>query len=400
MSVALQKNKTTENEIIIHQRHSTQIKTKTDSPKEESILKEEVKDEKKKQSSIPLFKVNKEKENFNRIIQIKEEDNNKELSKNKVLSSDIKGKSIEDYNSNDLTSLRELIKHNQKTEFSSKEVIPSSNMENKLELGIQKEDENEKEFHNKNINIEIMNSIPQENIVNIENILTKKSSNKINKTCKICLESENDEKEIAFIQLKSNQNQSNKLITPCKCEGTVKFVHSLCVKKSVEVQNKTKCEICKEEYYFRVNCKKDYSKEVLKKKVKNHLINLIIYGIIEFGIGILIYFAVVNLANIQVKENKNMALLIIMFTCGLFFIITCVYYTKKKKFYSVIIENWEVVEYDDFKNSKNKDMKEKFFKIINLNDDYQLDESYVSLDEKLKKIIISINQNVQIFLIK
>lgn len=396
MSVVLQKNEKTENEIIIHQKHHTPIKTLINSPKGESILKEEIKDEKKKHSSIPLFKVNKEKENFNRIIQIKEEDNNKELSKNIVLSNDIKGKSIEDYNSNDLTSLRELIKRNQKIEVSSKEVF--SNMEiNRLEIGIHKEDKNEKEFHNNNIHIE---NVPHENIVNIDNILTKKSSNKINKTCKICLESENDDKEIAFIQLKPNQNEANKLITPCKCEGTVKFVHSLCVKKSVEVQNKTKCEICKEEYYFRVNCKKDYSKEVLKKKVKNHMTNLIIYGIIEFGIGILIYFAVVNLANIQVKENKNMALLIIMFTCGLFFIITCVYYTKKKKFYSVIIENWEVVEYDDFKNSKNKDMKEKFFKILNLNDDYQLDESYVSLDEKLKKIIISINQNVQIFLIK
>ena len=80
------------------------------------------------------------------------------------------------------------------------------------------------------------------------------SSRNLKPTCRIC-----------FL---TNSDEENPLISPCKCNGSMKFIHYLCLKKCIEIKIIKKsdqnykfyiwksfsCEICKSEYpkYIRV----------------------------------------------------------------------------------------------------------------------------------------------------
>lgn len=56
----------------------------------------------------------------------------------------------------------------------------------------------------------------------------------IKEMCKICYEYDNQEK----------------LITPCLCKGSVKFVHDSCVKEWIKFSGKRICTECNSEYDF------------------------------------------------------------------------------------------------------------------------------------------------------
>ena len=83
---------------------------------------------------------------------------------------------------------------------------------------------------------------------NNQSEFSKKSSISIKPTCRIC-----------FL---TNSDEVNPLISPCKCNGSMKYIHFLCLKKCIEVKIYIKseqnykfyscksfsCEICKNEY--------------------------------------------------------------------------------------------------------------------------------------------------------
>ena len=69
----------------------------------------------------------------------------------------------------------------------------------------------------------------QELLIQLKNfkLLEKNNIEDNLKICRVCLEND----------------LNTKIISPCKCSGSVKYIHSLCVKKSFESNKKINCEI-------------------------------------------------------------------------------------------------------------------------------------------------------------
>jgi hypothetical protein len=65
-----------------------------------------------------------------------------------------------------------------------------------------------------------------------------------NKACRICHES------------------NNPLFCPCKCSGSIKYVHAECLKRWLRVNRRKKCEVCGEELSF----KKEFAENAPRSK--------------------------------------------------------------------------------------------------------------------------------------
>ena len=67
----------------------------------------------------------------------------------------------------------------------------------------------------------------------------------MNSGCRICFQDSSD----------------NNLITPCKCKGSIQFVHRACLEewreKSTNKEDKVRCRICNEKYQFEGENKKE-----------------------------------------------------------------------------------------------------------------------------------------------
>uniref|UniRef100_A0A1D1XYP4 E3 ubiquitin-protein ligase MARCH7 n=1 Tax=Anthurium amnicola TaxID=1678845 RepID=A0A1D1XYP4_9ARAE len=79
------------------------------------------------------------------------------------------------------------------------------------------------------------------------------------KFCKICQESEESQSSIArdeeeFITGHFETYEKGKLISPCKCKGSLQYVHIGCLNKwrhsNVRLEASYRCEVCKYEYKF------------------------------------------------------------------------------------------------------------------------------------------------------
>ena len=105
------------------------------------------------------------------------------------------------------------------------------------------------------------------------------------KTCKICLETTHDEISGSFIH-------------PCKCIGSVSYIHEGCLKtwiqsKGIKVED-AHCELCKTKYKMKFSYKlKFYPKGALNKGVASLISSLCLLGMI-IGLFILIISVVTS----------------------------------------------------------------------------------------------------------
>ena len=159
------------------------------------------------------------------------------------------------------------------------------------------------------------------------------------KICRICFEKE---------------TSKNILITPCLCEGKVKYVHQICL-KNLFIHKKikpefAKCEKCYYHYYIRFYNDIKFDKELCKKFIL-FLLMLILGLILCFGLLIVFLFKF-----IFIKQKKNsdklliwsilVSLFIIIVICLI--IIFCNYKSKR-----IFFKNFEVLNYNKnkFNNS-------------------------------------------------
>ena len=100
----------------------------------------------------------------------------------------------------------------------------------------------------------VTNNQKENAINNLSEFSIQDSSRNLKPTCRIC-----------FL---TNSDEENPLISPCKCSGSMKYIHYLCLKKCIEIKIIKKsepnfkfytwksfsCEICKSEYpkYIRI----------------------------------------------------------------------------------------------------------------------------------------------------
>jgi hypothetical protein len=115
----------------------------------------------------------------------------------------------------------------------------------------------------------------RDKIGNVERIEIKVNANNSNNTinkikvCKICYE--------------SDDSSNNRLINPCLCQGSMKYIHEECLKKWIENNTEmitAQCEICKHNYRMRFFLKYKFSTHRCCKTFKNVFAILIISSVI------------------------------------------------------------------------------------------------------------------------
>lgn len=136
----------------------------------------------------------------------------------------------------------------------------------------------------------------------------------VTRICKIC-QTEFDEngKQLSFIH-------------PCKCKGTIKYMHEECLKEWISLSNKKKCEICGHEFQFKKSFKPNTPKNIpltyvilfFLKKIFDVLLNMLcsmlsiskILGIFLFNFYICkFYFSPKDTIHILVLKTISMMLM-------------------------------------------------------------------------------------------
>lgn len=75
------------------------------------------------------------------------------------------------------------------------------------------------------------------------------------KSCKICYDSK----------------QGDILIKPCKCKGSLGYVHPMCLKEHINMTKQQKCVLCNQKYLLRKYFKKHNKYSIMRKMFKNFL---------------------------------------------------------------------------------------------------------------------------------
>lgn len=89
------------------------------------------------------------------------------------------------------------------------------------------------------------------------------------------------------------------LICPCKCSGSIKWVHESCLKKWIDLSNKTQCPQCK--YQYKKICK--YRYELLKYFDNNITIKI---TTALFCILFIILFTIISIRYTEINTDMSM----------------------------------------------------------------------------------------------
>jgi hypothetical protein len=170
-------------------------------------------------------------------------------------------------------------------------------------------------------------------------------------------ESNSEKRLVCKICYGSTEDEENKLINPCLCEGTMRYVHQSCLKqwiinKSQEYDEKIKCEICQALFNFKLKIKHVFSRQKFKK-----LMELLFSDLLKFLFLVTPFFVVINMMvqkynfylprNLKLKaEMANLIKDIIFGVYGFLALLIIVYRLFKiKKFcYDTQIINWKILD--------------------------------------------------------
>ena len=158
----------------------------------------------------------------------------------------------------------------------------------------------------------------------IKKIKKKPKKIKEKKICRICY----------------NENEQNNLINPCKCKGTMKWVHKKCLLKWLDISKKTNCQQCK--YKFKLKETNNNYNFLHSKKCLN-IMTILVYSVFLL-ITILINNSINNFfkKKYKIKINLNsiyniIKLQICLFIIVIFFIQLIPFY--KNIIYEILYEN-------------------------------------------------------------
>jgi hypothetical protein len=153
------------------------------------------------------------------------------------------------------------------------------------------------------------------------------------KKCRICFE---------------NKSQNLPLISPCLCEGSIKYVHQNCLKKWLIKSNikpeLAKCEICKCKYEIRFYKDNKFDKNGFQKFIF-YLLCFFIGMILVLGFLILCFYFYIFDDNEKKKNQKKKFLIISISTSLLLIILICIiiFFTYYKKCSIKPFENYEIL---------------------------------------------------------
>ena len=129
----------------------------------------------------------------------------------------------------------------------------------------------------------------KDSTLNLYSLNNKKLFSNIIPICRICYEKD---------------KKNDLLIIPCKCEGTIKYVHQSCIKKWIINSNNyldnPSCEICKSKFLIKI----ENSTYLDKKKLLKAILIISIILIIFIGLFFTVYFILLS-SNLIIKIPKK-----------------------------------------------------------------------------------------------
>ena len=149
------------------------------------------------------------------------------------------------------------------------------------------------------------------------------TENSPSKICRVCYEKE---------------RKDDPLIAPCQCEGSIKYIHSSCIKKwiinSKNLFDNPQCEVCKK--YFIIKFKNN---ELLnKKKCCSFVLSIILFSLVLIVIGGGIIYALYYILTQKEILSRSKKWIYFSFTGSIIIIIIllvsiCFYKKNRNKFY-------------------------------------------------------------------
>ena len=204
---------------------------------------------------------------------------------------------------------------------------------------LRNDDTTNKEFDNDNF--------MQNNLNNNSNNSNESESHKI---CRVCFEKDLNE-------------TNNTLLHPCKCTGSVKYIHDNCLREWINkmyfknkhiLQQVPKCELCSYEfdiyYQFELLFSKDKYKAYIKKMIQECLI-----GIFSILLGIVLIYVLVDISS-KINSSKLIKVCGIIFGAVSLIVISVIVGLKLKEMKQIIYEpkfkDWFIknVNCDDVNN--------------------------------------------------
>ena len=169
-------------------------------------------------------------------------------------------------------------------------------------------------------------------------MIPQKEETSINSNfCRICYEAE---------------RENDPLLMPCRCEGSMKYIHTSCLKKCIISSKKpideSECEICKTKYEIKIT----QSTEIDRAKLRQFVFQSIFFVIILIGIFIGFTFALYNILKSQnaLPEKYHTIFFVGMAFGSLIIVIIlsmCLFKEYKQKCYVLGEKKWEIQNYQN-----------------------------------------------------
>ncbi|OMJ77879.1 hypothetical protein SteCoe_22442 [Stentor coeruleus] len=162
------------------------------------------------------------------------------------------------------------------------------------------------------------------------------------------------------------ERENNKLLHPCRCIGSVMYVHEECLKTWLLSTNQDlsgrACELCHTTFTMEYSIKTYFSfKEICDEAIGTCMFIPILLAILVLII-VIIYFLSVKYQNSDTKENDQIYSLALMAGCSLaaLIIILIMVYIVKNTFIKSRMEDWKIMDFIlDNLLDKPEDMRER-----------------------------------------
>ena len=210
-----------------------------------------------------------------------------------------------------------------------------------------------KSFRNEEDNNKNNNTLNNNDSINVQDsqfggqtdkMFVKKDSGDINNSqdimlCKICYDGESDDKT---------------LVNPCRCQGSMKYIHLECLKKWLGDKDVTHtppvCEICK--HIYKVNLMHDYlfSEKKFCVIFKNFILVFSVVTVILTLITVLIMVILGSTGTFDEETRNKVQTICIGISAGILLIIILVYFKDfKENCYEKNVIDWTIDEYQKSK---------------------------------------------------
>lgn len=159
-----------------------------------------------------------------------------------------------------------------------------------------------------------------------------KFENRPEKTCRICYEPELEDDTI---------------ITPCDCNGSMKYIHEKCLKTWILSQTKQPskyiCDVCKYAVNMEINLKTHFS----TKNIKQQLFKLIFLSLIICIVFIILIFLLITIAStgknsVSTGGQIYLSIVLIVCFCIISLLLVILGKTIKSGCFEVVIVDWKI----------------------------------------------------------